>query len=66
MIEECECCDCKGFYKLVCEGKIKEFIGILDLYEVLENVELVVEIENVEVDYCVYQVLLKLESMGLI
>ena len=65
-IEECERRDRKGLYKLAREGKIKEFTGISDPYEVPENPELRVETENIEVDNCAHQVLLKLESMGLI
>ncbi|UWQ03870.1 bifunctional sulfate adenylyltransferase/adenylylsulfate kinase [Aliiroseovarius crassostreae] len=65
-IEECERRDRKGLYKLAREGKIKEFTGISDPYDVPVNPELTVETENVEVDNCAHQVLLKLESMGLI
>ena len=65
-IEECERRDRKGLYKLAREGKIKEFTGISDPYDVPENPELRVETQNVEVDNCAHQVLLKLESMGLI
>ncbi|MBF9043969.1 bifunctional sulfate adenylyltransferase/adenylylsulfate kinase [Rhodobacterales bacterium HKCCE4037] len=65
-IEECERRDRKGLYKLAREGKIKEFTGISDPYEAPTNAELVVDTESVDVDYCAQQVLLKLESMGLI
>ena len=65
-LEECERRDRKGLYKLAREGKIKEFTGISDPYESPVNPELAVETENVEVDNCAHQVLLKLESMGLI
>ncbi len=65
-IEECERRDRKGLYKLAREGKIKEFTGISDPYEVPENPELRVETEKVDVDNCAHQVILKLESMGLI
>ena len=65
-LEECERRDRKGLYRLAREGKIKEFTGISDPYNVPENAELVVDTENVEVDYCAQQVLLKLEGMGLI
>ncbi|MGP6087728.1 bifunctional sulfate adenylyltransferase/adenylylsulfate kinase [Antarctobacter jejuensis] len=65
-LEECERRDRKGLYKLAREGKIKEFTGISDPYETPTNAELVVETENVDVDNCAHQVLLKLESMGLI
>ncbi len=65
-IEECERRDRKGLYKLAREGKIKEFTGISDPYEAPIKAELVVDTENVDVDHCAHQVILKLESMGLI
>lgn len=65
-IEDCEKRDRKGLYKLAREGKIKEFTGISDPYDVPETPELRLETEGNEVDYCAQQVLLKLESMGLI
>jgi sulfate adenylyltransferase len=65
-IEECERRDRKGLYKLARAGKIKEFTGISDPYDVPEGPELRVETEKVEVDHCAHQVILKLESMGLI
>ena len=65
-IEECERRDRKGLYKLAREGKIKEFTGISDPYDVPENPELRVETIGTEVDNCAHQVLLKLENMGLI
>ncbi len=65
-IEECERRDRKGLYKLAREGKIKEFTGISDPYDVPEDPEIRVETENVEVDHCAHQVLLKLEQMGLV
>jgi sulfate adenylyltransferase len=65
-VEECERRDRKGLYKLAREGKIKEFTGISDPYEVPEKPELRVETENAEVDNCAQAVILKLESMGLV
>ncbi|MCC5975115.1 MAG: bifunctional sulfate adenylyltransferase/adenylylsulfate kinase [Rubellimicrobium sp.] len=65
-IDECERRDRKGLYKLAREGKIKEFTGISDPYDVPETPEMRVETENVDVDNCAQQVILKLESMGLI
>ncbi|NIY98807.1 adenylyl-sulfate kinase, partial [Salipiger sp. HF18] len=65
-IEECERRDRKGLYKLAREGKIKEFTGISDPYDVPANPELRVETEGTDVDNCAHQVILKLESMGLI
>ena len=65
-IDECERRDRKGLYKLARTGKIKEFTGISDPYDVPKTPELRLETEYVEVDNCAHQVLLKLESMGLI
>ena len=65
-LEECERRDRKGLYKLAREGEIKEFTGISDPYDVPVDPELSVETENVDVDNCAHQVILKLESMGLI
>ena len=65
-IEECERRDRKGLYKLAREGKIREFTGISDPYDVPEHPELVIETEDNSVDTCAHQILLKLKSMGLI
>jgi sulfate adenylyltransferase len=65
-VEECERRDRKGLYKLAREGKIKEFTGISDPYEEPTKPEVRLETEGSDVDYCAQQVLLKLESMGLI
>ena len=65
-IEECERRDRKGLYKLARAGKIKEFTGISDPYDVPKKPELTLETEGVAVDTCAHQILLKLESVGLI
>lgn len=65
-IEECERRDRKGLYKLARAGKIAEFTGISDPYDVPENPELSVDTEGTDVDNCAHQVVLKLEQMGLI
>ena len=65
-LEECERRDRKGLYKLAREGKIKEFTGISDPYDVPENPEVRLDTESYDVDYCAQQVILKLENMGLI
>ncbi len=65
-LAECERRDRKGLYKLARAGKIKEFTGISDPYEIPINPELAMNTENTEIDYCAQQVVLKLESMGLI
>ena len=65
-IEECERRDRKGLYKLARAGKIAEFTGISDPYDVPVNPEITLDTENTTVDTCAHQVILKLESMGLI
>ncbi|MFH5775946.1 bifunctional sulfate adenylyltransferase/adenylylsulfate kinase [Paracoccus sp. NGMCC 1.201697] len=65
-LEECERRDRKGLYKLARQGRITEFTGISDPYEIPANPELRVETEGFDVDYAAQQVLLKLEQMGLI
>ncbi len=65
-LEECERRDRKGLYKLARAGKIKEFTGISDPYEAPVKAELVIDTENVAVDNCAHQVILKLEQLGLI
>ncbi|WP_405405642.1 bifunctional sulfate adenylyltransferase/adenylylsulfate kinase [Paracoccus sp. Ld10] len=65
-LEECERRDRKGLYKMAREGKIKEFTGISDPYEEPAKPELRVDTTNIDVDSAAHQVLLKLESMGLI
>ena len=65
-LEECERRDRKGLYRLAREGKIKEFTGISDPYDVPESPELRLDTDGVDVDHCAHQVLLKLEGLGLI
>ncbi len=65
-LAECEKRDRKGLYKLAREGKIKEFTGISDPYDVPEAPEVRLDTEGFDVDYCAQQVILKLENMGLI
>ena len=65
-VEQCEKRDRKGLYKLAREGKIKEFTGISDPYEMPTIAELVLQTEGLAVDHCAHQVILKLESLGLI
>ncbi len=65
-LEVCEARDRKGLYALARAGKIKEFTGISDPYDVPEAPELRVDTERLDVDTCAQQVVLKLESLGLI
>jgi sulfate adenylyltransferase len=65
-LEECERRDRKGLYRLAREGKIKEFTGISDPYEAPATPELRVETVNNTPDDCAHDIMLKLESLGLI
>jgi sulfate adenylyltransferase len=65
-VEECERRDRKGLYKLAREGKIKEFTGISDPYEMPGAPELKVDTHSVTPDDCAQEVMLKLEALGLI
>ena len=65
-LEICEKRDRKGLYKLAREGKIKEFTGISDPYEVPKNPELILNSEDKNVEYCASLIILKLKSLGLI
>lgn len=65
-LEECDRRDRKGLYKMARAGKIKEFTGISDPYDVPETPEQCLETESVPVDNCAHQVILKLESLGFI
>src|SRR5213080_3940527 len=49
-IEVCRLRDVKGLYKLVDQGKIKNFTGVDDPYEEPENPELVIETDKETVD----------------
>lgn len=65
-LEECERRDRKGLYQLARQGKIKEFTGISDPYEVPISPELRLDTQGLDVDYCAQQVILTLEQLGLI
>lgn len=65
-LEECERRDRKGLYKLAREGKIKEFTGISDPYEIPQNAEVVIDTEALTPDLAAHSIMLQLESMGLI
>ncbi len=65
-IKVCEQRDRKGLYALARAGKIKEFTGISDPYEVPENAEMVIDTVNITPDMAAHRILVKLESMGFI
>ena len=65
-LEVCEKRDRKGLYKLARLGKIKEFTGISDPYEVPQSPELEINSENSSVEHCASEIMLKLKSLGLL
>jgi sulfate adenylyltransferase len=65
-LEECEQRDRKGLYALARAGKIKEFTGISDPYEVPENAEMVIDTVDITPDLAAHRILVKLKSMGFI
>ncbi len=65
-LEVCEQRDRKGLYALARAGKIKEFTGISDPYEVPENAEMVIDTTEISPDLAAHRILVKLESMGFI
>lgn len=65
-LEECKRRDRKYLYKLAREGKLKEFIGVNDPNVEPETSKLKVSTEGEVVDNCVHQMILRLDSVGLI
>jgi len=65
-IETCEARDRKGLYAMARAGKIKEFTGISDPYEIPENPDLRIDTTSIAPDEAVQQIVLKLEALGLI
>ncbi|MEO1017974.1 MAG: adenylyl-sulfate kinase, partial [Pseudomonadota bacterium] len=65
-LEVCEVRDRKGLYKLARAGKITNFTGIDDPYEVPEEPEVVIDTMTGSPANCAQQVVLKLEKLGLI
>ncbi len=63
-LEVCRQRDVKGLYKLVDEGKIKNFTGVDDPYEEPENPELVIETDKETVEESVRRIFTKLEELG--
>ena len=65
-LAECERRDRKGLYQLARAGKIKEFTGISDPYEVPDAADVVIDTIACSVDECAEQIIAKLKNMGLI
>ncbi len=63
-LEVCRQRDVKGLYKLVDEGKIKNFTGVDDPYEEPENPEVIVETDKESTEESVQKIFAKLEELG--
>src|SRR5438874_7450354 len=63
-IEVCRQRDVKSLYKLVDEGKIKNFTGVDDPYEEPENPELVIETNTESVEESVNRIFARLIELG--
>jgi len=63
-IEVCRQRDVKGLYKLVDEGKIKNFTGVDDPYEEPENPELIIETDRETIEESVARIFAKLTELG--
>lgn len=65
-LEVCESRDRKGLYALARAGKLKEFTGISDPYEIPANPEVRIDTASITPDQAVQTIVLKLEALGLI
>jgi adenylylsulfate kinase len=63
-IEVCRERDVKGLYKLVDEGKIKNFTGIDDPYEEPEHPELMIETDKETVEESIDRIFARLVELG--
>ncbi|KAL1838878.1 hypothetical protein VTJ49DRAFT_2102 [Mycothermus thermophilus] len=65
-LEYCEKTDKRGIYKKARAGEIKGFTGVDDPYEAPAKADLVVDVEKQSVRAIVHQIILLLESKGLL
>ncbi|MBH11228.1 MAG: adenylyltransferase [Candidatus Marinimicrobia bacterium] len=63
-IEKCEERDAKGLYELARKGKIKNFTGISDPYEIPKNVEIVIDSSSKDPEKLVDIILSKIIDFG--
>jgi adenylylsulfate kinase len=63
-IEICQQRDVKGLYKLVEDGKLKNFTGVDDPYEEPEHPELVIETDKETIEESVERIFAKLIELG--
>lgn len=65
-LEYCERTDRRGVYERARRGEIKGFTGVDDPYEVPEKADLTANVEETNVRTIVHQIVLLLESEGLL
>ncbi|PNY29436.1 Sulfate adenylyltransferase [Tolypocladium capitatum] len=65
-LEYCEKTDRRGIYRAARAGKIKGFTGVDDPYEAPQKPDLVVDLEKQNVRSIVHEIILLLESRGLL
>lgn len=65
-LQVCEQRDRKGLYAMARRGEIKEFTGISDPYEEPKHAEMTLDTSLLSPEQSVQEIILKLESMGLI
>lgn len=65
-LEYCEKTDTRGVYARARKGEIKGFTGVDDPYETPEKADLTVNVEETNVRTIVHQIVLLLESQGLL
>jgi adenylylsulfate kinase len=63
-LDVCRQRDVKGLYKLVDEGKIKNFTGVDDPYEEPLNPDLVIETDKETIEESIQRIFAKLEELG--
>src|SRR5947209_3892102 len=63
-LDVCRQRDVKGLYKLVDEGKIKNFTGVDDPYEEPEHPELVIETDKETIEESVERIFARLTELG--
>jgi adenylylsulfate kinase len=65
-LEKCESRDVKGMYQLAREGKIKNFTGINDIYEIPSSPDFIVDTEQFSIDKCFKKIITFLETKKLL
>jgi len=65
-LEECEKRDRKGLYALARAGKIKDFTGIDDPYEIPKDPEMAIDTMRLSAELAAHRIFVKLESLGYI